>query len=207
VKCARCGVSQHARVIRLHRRRCDKNGRLFLSGCLKRRKDSSGRLTGIPRGCGYDRVFLALPCEGFSVMLREERADVFEIRERGIGPDYFEAHSDAQDSNLRSASSWALVRPAATSSRPRLIAAIIRSSSVISSKEELSGSRWIASITACLSVIQRMLSLTPAPSKPELQNMFSLVESPIIERIERPSACQPTDRPVGKLNLSMSDYA
>ena len=70
-----------------------------------------------------------------------------------VRPDYFEVHAVAQDSSRSSTSRCVLVRPAATSARPRRTAAIMRSSSAISSSEAFSGSLCSASRTACLSVM------------------------------------------------------
>jgi hypothetical protein len=77
-----------------------------------------------------------------------------QIRDRLIGPDYFEVHAVAQDSSRPSTSRCVFVRPAVTSARPRRIAAMMRNSSAISSSEAFSGSLWRASSTACLSVMQ-----------------------------------------------------
>jgi hypothetical protein len=90
----------------------------------------------------------------------DERANLTKVRDRLLGPDYLEVHELAQDSNNCSASSCVLIRSAATSDRPRRIAAIICNSSVISSREAFSGSLCKASITACLSVMASRLHLT-----------------------------------------------
>ncbi len=74
------------------------------------------------------------------------------------GPDYFEVHAVAQDPTRSSTSRCVFVRPAATSARPRRTAAMMRSSSAISSRDAFSGSLWRASSTACLSVIEEEYS-------------------------------------------------
>ncbi len=94
------------------------------------------------------------------------------VREGTVRPNQFEVHALAHDSSNCSASLRVLLRPAAISSRPRRIAAIILNSSEMSSSEASSGSLRNASITACLSVIsdssqsrlsQRRSNITAAP--------------------------------------------
>ena len=87
------------------------------------------------------------------VVFDDEGADAVDIRERTVRRNQFEVHAAAHGSSNCSASSRVLLRPAAISSRPRRIAAIIRNSSEMSSSEASSGSLRNASITACLSVI------------------------------------------------------
>lgn len=82
-------------------------------------------------------------------------ANLFKIGDGGIGPDYLEFHDVAQDSRSCPASPWLLTRPSEMSFLPLRTAAMMRSSSVISSKVTRSGSRSSASNTACLSVMAR----------------------------------------------------
>lgn len=82
-------------------------------------------------------------------------ADFTEVCNRRIGPDYFEVHAVAQESTSCSTFSWLLARPATISARPCRIDAMMCNSSVISSRDALSGSLSRASITACLSVMAK----------------------------------------------------
>jgi hypothetical protein len=104
------------------------------------------------------------PCR-LRVMPCDVGTNLMKVRDRLVGPDHFEVHALAQDSSNCSASSCVLVRPAATSARPRRMAAIIHNSSVISSSEALSGSLRSASRTACLSVMARKLRPNGFPCK------------------------------------------
>jgi len=87
------------------------------------------------------------------VMLGNIVPDALKVRDGRVRPDYLEVHAVAQDSSRCSASSWVFVRPAAMSARPRRTDAMMRNSSVISSREAVSGSLCKASSTACLSVM------------------------------------------------------
>ena len=87
------------------------------------------------------------------VMNGDVGANVLEINNCSIRPDYFEVHAVAHDSTIFPTSSWLFDRPAAMSARPRRMDAMIRSSSEISSREADSGSLLRASITASLSVM------------------------------------------------------
>ena len=95
----------------------------------------------------------AHPMGCLRIVVRDVGADVLEVCNRRVGPDYLEVHAVAQDSTSCSTSSWLLERPAAMSARPRRMAAMRCNSSVISSREAPSGSLSRASITACLSVM------------------------------------------------------
>ena len=95
----------------------------------------------------------AHPSGGLRVLVGDVRADVMEVCNRCVGPDYLGVHAVAQESTSCSTSSWLLERPAAMSARPRRMEAMICNSSVISSSEAASGSLLRASITACLSVM------------------------------------------------------
>lgn len=107
---------------------------------------------------------------GLGIKSCDVGTNIVEIRNRSVRPDYFEAHADAQDSSICSASTWVFERPFEISSRPRLMAAITFNSPAISSREAFSGSRLIASSTACLSVIRDTLTLALRERKtPRLQ--------------------------------------
>jgi|GEM_PF-6279877 len=102
---------------------------------------------------------------GVRVVLGNVVADLMEIRECVLRPNYFVFHAVAQDSSSCSASSCDFVRPAAISSRPFRIDAIIRNSSEISRRVAFSGSRFSASNTACLSVMTTKLLASDSACK------------------------------------------
>ena len=87
------------------------------------------------------------------VVAGDVRADLMEVCNRRVRPDYLEVHAVAHESTSCSTSSRLFERPAAMSARPRRMEAMMCNSSVISSSDATSGSVLRASVTACLSVM------------------------------------------------------
>ena len=116
------------------------------------------------------------PLRRLGVTPSDVGADVPEVCNCSIRPDYLEVHAVAQDATSCSTSSWLFERPAAMSERPRRIDAMICNSSVISSSEAPSGSLPNASITACLSVMGKAyrIQVPKASHRPACKSSASI---------------------------------